>query len=170
MLSAFTSIAPLTLTLSPEGRGDVGGWCGESAESSKIAEAITSPLRGEVAALRRVRGPRAQPAQIERARTLRSTMTDAENRLWYHLRDRRLAGFKFVRQLPVAGYYADFACRDAMLIIEADGGQHTAQRDAARDAALRQADFTVLRFWNNDILGNTEGVLQTILHTLQPNE
>lgn len=97
-------------------------------------------------------------------------MTEAENRLWHHLRDRRLAGFKFVRQLPVAGYYADFACREAMIIIEADGGQHHAQRDAARDTALRQAGFTVLRFWNNDILGNTEGVLQTILHTLQPNE
>ncbi|WP_035103875.1 endonuclease domain-containing protein [Devosia sp. LC5] len=117
-----------------------------------------------------MRGPRPQPGQIDRARTLRSSMTDAENRLWYHLRNRRLAGFKFVRQLPIAGYYADFACREAMLIIEADGGQHGSMRDQIRDRALRAEGFAVLHFWNNDILGNTEGVLQTILNILQPNE
>lgn len=170
MMGAFTSAGPLTLTLSPEGRGDVGESIGEKPDLSEHAEALTSPLRGEVAAQRRVRGPRPQPAQIDRARTLRSSMTDAENRLWYHLRNRRLAGFKFVRQLPIAGYYADFACREAMLVIEADGGQHGSVRNQIRDRALRTEGFTVLRFWNNDILGNTDGVLQTILNVLQPNE
>ena len=206
MLHALTSIAPLTLALSPEGRGDVGGGIGERlggagnlpdghggiapltlalspagrgddgdaagvrAEEAESHDGITSPRRGEVAAQRRVRGQRAQHAQIERARTLRSTMTEAENRLWYNLRDRRLAGFKFVRQLPIAGYYADFACKDAMLIIEADGGQHGSDRDVQRDIVLKQEGFTILRFWNHDILSNTEAVLQAILATLQPKE
>jgi very-short-patch-repair endonuclease len=93
-------------------------------------------------------------------------MTDAENRLWYHLRNRRLAGFKFVRQLPVAGYYADFACREAMLIIEADGGQHGGTHDRRRDAVLRAEGFTIIRCWNDDILTNTPAVLATILETL----
>tara|TARA_R110002124_G_scaffold9547_13_gene48975 strand:+ start:1306 stop:1818 length:513 start_codon:yes stop_codon:yes gene_type:complete len=170
MIGAITSLRPLTLALSPEGRGDVGDGSGDH-DDNKCAEALTSPLRGEVAAQRRVRGPRAQFAQIDRARTLRSAMTDAESRLWYHLRNRRLAGFKFVRQLPVAGYYADFACREAMLVVEADGGQHGGSaHDVIRDSRLEDAGFTVLRFWNNDILGNTESVLSLILHTLQSKE
>ena len=97
-------------------------------------------------------------------------MTEAENRLWYHLRERRLAGFKFVRQLPIAHYYADFACRELMLVIEADGGQHGSARDAHRDVVLKQEGFTILRFWNHDILSNTAAVLQAILTTLQPKE
>ena len=169
-MGAITSVRPLTLTLSPEGRGNAGGGSGDHADIERV-EALTSPLRGEVAAQRRVRGPRSQFAQIERARTLRSAMTDAESRLWYHLRNRRLAGFKFVRQLPVAGYYADFACREAMLVVEADGGQHSGSAyDVIRDRRLEAAGFTVLRFWNSDILGNTESVLGAILDTLQIKE
>ena len=170
MTEASTGIIPLTLALSPEGQGDFGESAGEGHYSTVHAERLTSPLREEVAAMRRVRGPRAKPAQIDRARTLRSTMTDAENRLWYHLRNRRLAGFKFVRQLPIANYYADFACREVMLVIEADGGQHGGSHDLLRDRVLRQEGFTVLRFWNDDILGNTDAVLLTILTTLQPKE
>nr|WP_297578597.1 endonuclease domain-containing protein [Devosia sp.] len=113
-----------------------------------------------------MRSTKAQPAQVERARTLRRAMTEAEARLWYHLRDRRLLGFKFVRQFPIASYYADFVCRDAMLVIEADGGQHGSARDAIRDGAIEAAGYTVLRFWNNDILGNTPGVLERIHDTL----
>ena len=94
-------------------------------------------------------------------------MTDAENRLWYHLRNRRLNGFKFVRQLPVGQYYADFACREAMLVVEADGGQHTPEKDTGRDQAIRSAGYTVLRFWNNDVLSDTDSVLETILGTLR---
>jgi len=170
MPSAFASIAPLTLTLSPEGRGDVGVGAAGIAKPSTHAEVVTSPLRGEVAAQRRVRGPRAEPAQIDRARTLRSAMTDAEARLWYHLRDRLLAGHKFVRQLPVAGYYADFACKQARLIVEAGGGQHGGSRDIRRDAALQAEGFNIMRFWNNDILRDTESVLRSILDTLQTEE
>ncbi len=93
-------------------------------------------------------------------------MTDAENRLWYHLRNRRLAGLKFVRQYPIDRYYADFACREAMLVIEADGGQHSPESDQARDRAIEAAGYTILRFWNQDILRNTETVLEQILNTL----
>jgi len=170
MIGALTGIAPLTLTLSPEGRGDAGGGAGApirdpAASPSTCIEVPSSPR--PVGERVRVRGQRAQPAQVQRARTLRRVPTEAENRLWYHLRNRRLAGFKFVRQLPIAGYYADFACRDAMLVIEADGGQHALGRDRVRDAAIRSAGYTILRFWNNDILSDTDTVLATILHTLR---
>ncbi len=160
---------PLTLTLSPEGRGDDVAVAGEETDASADAEALASPLRGEAAAQRRVRGRKSQPAQVRRARALRSEMTDAENRLWYHLRNRRLAGFKFVREYPIASYFADFACREAMLVIEADGGQHGGERDARRDRAIEAAGYRVLRFWNTDILSNTDGVLEVIASALALN-
>ncbi|MCC7283600.1 MAG: DUF559 domain-containing protein [Acetobacteraceae bacterium] len=99
---------------------------------------------------------------VTRARALRRAMTDAEKHLWVRLRDRRRDGAKFRRQEPIAGYVADFACIAAMLVVELDGGQHTAERDAKRTAALEQAGFKVLRFWNNDVLANAEGVLAVI--------
>jgi very-short-patch-repair endonuclease len=98
-----------------------------------------------------------------RARSLRSNSTDAEHRLWYHLRDRRLLGFKFVRQAPIGPFVADFACREADLVVELDGGQHAgSQRDGQRTMVLAEHGYAVLRFWNDDVLGNTEGVLQAI--------
>ncbi|WP_345890906.1 endonuclease domain-containing protein [Devosia oryzisoli] len=109
-----------------------------------------------------MRGVKAQPSQVERARTLRATMTDAEKRLWSFLRDRRIGGYKFVRQYPIDRYYADFVCRDAMLVIEADGGQHNPEHDAVRDNAIRAAGYTILRFWNHDILKSTPTVLELI--------
>lgn len=93
-------------------------------------------------------------------------MTDAESRLWHCLRDRRLLGFKFVRQYPIAPYYADFACREAMLVVEADGGQHDLAWDAVRDRIIGSAGYKILRFWNNGILSNTQAVLQVIHNTL----
>ncbi|MDO5653926.1 MAG: endonuclease domain-containing protein [Brachymonas sp.] len=98
---------------------------------------------------------------------MRQTPTDAEALLWSKLRDRRLAGYKFRRQHPIAGYFADFACIESNLVIELDGGQHamphSAQRDQARSAILSNHGFHVLRFWNNDVLQNITGVLETIL-------
>ena len=84
---------------------------------------------------------------------------------WLHLRAHRLQGFKFKRQQPIGFYIVDFVCFEARLIVEADGGHHAEQveYDTRRDDWLRSQGFTVLRFWNNDILGNTEGVLETIL-------
>jgi very-short-patch-repair endonuclease len=104
----------------------------------------------------------------ERAKSMRSQQTPAEHRLWRILRAKRLAGFKFKRQLPVDCYIADFVCLKRRLIIEADGGQHSGSaRDGQRDAYLNAQGFRVLRLWNNDIFENEEGVLTSILDALQ---
>jgi BirA family biotin operon repressor/biotin-[acetyl-CoA-carboxylase] ligase len=104
----------------------------------------------------------------DNARDLRKHMTDAERRLWSHLRRKQL-GARFRRQAPIGRYIADFACFDPKLVIELDGGQHDEHRgyDAQRDAWLRAQGFTVLRFWNNDALRNTEGVLERIAQVLR---
>ena len=80
------------------------------------------------------------------ARKLRADQTDAEERLWHHLRARQLGGEKFVRQFQVADYVADFACRSARLAIELDGGQHSLERDAARTEVIEHHGYVVLRF------------------------
>ncbi|VAV95018.1 hypothetical protein MNBD_ALPHA06-1874 [hydrothermal vent metagenome] len=99
------------------------------------------------------------------ARNLRQKMSDAERRLWYRLRGRRLQSHKFRRQVLIGPYIADFVCESAKLIIEADGGQHVEQTeaDALRTAELEAFGYHVIRFWNHDILQNTEGVLTVIL-------
>jgi very-short-patch-repair endonuclease len=99
---------------------------------------------------------------------MRSQPTPAEHRLWQILRAKRLAGYKFKRQLPIDCYIVDFACPQQRLIVEADGGQHNGStRDETRDAYLQAQGFRVLRFWNNDIFENEEGVLTSILDALQ---
>jgi len=105
---------------------------------------------------------------VERARRLRKESTDAEKRLWLHLRAHRYGGHKFKRQQPIGRYIVDFACFDARLVIEIDGGQHAdaARSDSIRDAWLAREGFRVLRFWNNEVLENTEGVMQKILSSL----
>jgi primosomal protein N' (replication factor Y) len=96
-------------------------------------------------------------------------MTEAATRLWARLRDRRLAGWHFRRQHPIPPYVADFACVEARLIVEVDGGQHQeSARDKMRDEYLTTREWRMLRFWNNDVLANTEGVLQQILAALAP--
>jgi very-short-patch-repair endonuclease len=93
--------------------------------------------------------------------------TDAEMRLWKYLRRRQLNGFYFRKQCPVGPYIADFACLDARLIIELDGGQHAESvHDAARDAWFTAHGYRTLRFWNNDVLANTEGVITLIIEAL----
>jgi very-short-patch-repair endonuclease len=102
------------------------------------------------------------------ANALRQTMTDAERRLWAVLRNRRLQRYKFRRQHPIGGFVVDFACTRHRLVIEADGGQHNDNAaDARRTAWLESQGWRVVRFWNNDILANTEGVLTAILQALQ---
>ena len=105
---------------------------------------------------------------LERARVLRSNQTQAEQRLWYYLRARRFFGLKFKRQKPVGNYIVDFVCFFQKLIIEVDGGQHHEQMeyDSRRDQWLRGEGFVVLRFWNNQVLGDTEGVLESIRETV----
>lgn len=94
-------------------------------------------------------------------------MTEAEKRIWYRLRAHRFNGSSFRRQFPVGAYIVDFICLDARLIIEIDGGQHAdSQRDKIREAWLQSQGFNVLRFWNNDVLSNTNGVLEVIAEAL----
>ena len=98
------------------------------------------------------------------ARSLRRAMTEAERQLWYKLRDRRLGGFKFVRQHPVGPFFADFCYRDGKLIVELDGSQHAeSKRDARRNAYLLSQGYRVLRFWNQDVSADIDSVCETIL-------
>ena len=104
----------------------------------------------------------------ERSKQMRSAPTEAEHRLWQILRAKRLAAFKFKRQVAIDHYIADFVCLQRRLIVEADGGQHAESgTDVRRDAYLRGQGFRVLRFWNSDIFENEEGVLTSILDALQ---
>ena len=105
---------------------------------------------------------------LSKAKTLRTNQTTAEQRLWYHLRAHRFMGFKFKRQKPIGRYIVDFICMEHRLIIEIDGGQHAEQvtYDQRRDAWLRNQGYTVLRFWNNDVMQELEGVLEQIRSAL----
>lgn len=100
------------------------------------------------------------------ARRLRRDMTPAEQRLWYAPRDRRFAGWKFRRQETIKPYVVDFICFPARLIIEVDGGQHSEEADADRTRALEAQGYRIVRFWNNDVLGNLEGVLTRLAEVL----
>ena len=100
------------------------------------------------------------------ARKLRRAQTEAEKRLWWHLRNRQLEGAKFVSQFPIGPHIADFACRAAHLAIEWDGGQHSPEVDAPRTQVIEAFGYRIIRFWNNDVLANTEGVLESIRQEL----
>ncbi len=106
--------------------------------------------------------------KLERARRLRRDMTPQERLLWNQLRDRRLAGAKFRKQMWLAGYIADFACPDARLVVEADGSQHAddAEYDVRRQRAFASPGWRTLRFWNNEITENLDGVLTVIANAL----
>jgi very-short-patch-repair endonuclease len=98
-----------------------------------------------------------------RSRSLRMNQTDAEKKLWWRLRNRQIADAKFVRQEPIGPYIVDFVCREQRLIVEVDGGQHAdSLADKVRDAWLLSHNYRVMRFWNNDVLKNMDGVLQMI--------
>ncbi len=101
----------------------------------------------------------------EAARSLRRSQTDAERILWAHLRSRRIGGVKFRRQVSIGPFVADFCCIEKRLIVELDGGHHADQRerDDARSEWLKQHGYRVIRFWNNDVANNIEGVLEAIL-------
>ena len=97
------------------------------------------------------------------SRKLRNDPTEAEKRLWSHLRARQVSGAKFTRQYQIGDFIVDFACRSLRLAIECDGGQHTNNSsDAARTENIEAHGYRVIRFWNNDVLANTERVLQVI--------
>jgi very-short-patch-repair endonuclease len=98
------------------------------------------------------------------ARAMRADSMKAENLLWQALRGKKLEGMKFKRQVPMDGYIADFVCFELRLIVEVDGGQHCgSERDTARDEHFQRQGFRTLRFWNDDVTGNIDGVCAEIL-------
>ncbi|MGB8276536.1 MAG: DUF559 domain-containing protein [Methylovirgula sp.] len=109
--------------------------------------------------------------ETRRARSLRREATSAEGILWQRLKGRNLAGFKFVRQLPIGPYIADFACRETKLVIEIDGATHSADEEIAADKRrtqfLNELGFRVVRFTNEAVFESADGVLQVILAELQ---
>ncbi len=112
---------------------------------------------------------RYQPPESHRAyaRAMRKDATRAENLLWQALRRKQLEGLRFRRQYPLDGYILDFVCFRPKLIVEVDGGQHSESAwDKRRDAHFRACGFTILRFWNDEVLGETEGVLDAVLEGL----
>ena len=137
----------LPLPLAGEGWGEGISTAEVSMDTPKPTWKISSKLRSN-------------------ARTLRRNSTDAERILWSELRDHRLAGAGFRRQVPIDGYIADFVCHAARLVIELDGGQHFSdeaeQRDASRSMVIEAKGFHVLRFSNHDVMTNRDGVLEII--------
>jgi len=108
------------------------------------------------------------PLRHGNARVLRERSTDAEKLLWSRLRNRQLLGCKFRRQQPIGSYVVDFVCLEHRMVIELDGGQHAEQQsqDEVRTAFLQKEGYRVLRFWNNQILGELDSVLNVIYSTL----
>ena len=104
------------------------------------------------------------------ARRLRRNQTDAERILWLKLRDRRLNGLKSRRQVPIDRYVVDFFCADAHLVIEVDGGQHATADETNQTKVLEAMGYPVLRFWNNEVHENIDGVLESILNLLARSE
>lgn len=117
--------------------------------------------------------PHAKVSTVDRirARRMRRVLTDAELALWNELRAHRLMGLGFRRQMPIAGYIVDFACPVHRLIVELDGSQHAVdgslRYDAARTARLEADGWTVLRFWNDEVAADVDGVCRHILATIE---
>jgi very-short-patch-repair endonuclease len=127
-----------------------------------------SPARGEGRSSPTARKSAHEQGLIAKARVLRSRMTDAERKIWFVLRDRRFAQFKFRRQVSIGPFIADFVCFEARLVIEVDGGQHAdSAGDLKRDRWFAANKFRILRLWNNDVLSNLEGVMSLLAEALQ---
>ncbi|HJT06922.1 MAG TPA: crossover junction endodeoxyribonuclease RuvC [Stellaceae bacterium] len=156
----------IATTLSPAGRGKGEGVVGaDTAPAIPLTPTLSPRGEGDLAADAQ-RKP--TPAETQRARRLRCDSTDVEKLLWRRLRDCQLEKAKFRRQEPILGFTADFVCHEQRLIVELDGGQHASrsEKDARRTKLLEQAGFRVLRFWNNDVIENLDGVLETIQQSL----
>ena len=110
---------------------------------------------------------RAQPWKTNRARVLRADATSAEDKLWQELRGRRLEGLKFVRQFPIGPYFADFACRAKKVVVEVDGATHGTDAEIAADAVratfFDSQGYRLIRFANQDVYENLDGVIFALL-------
>jgi very-short-patch-repair endonuclease len=115
------------------------------------------------------RRPPMATRSLERARELRGGSTDAERKLWSVLRGGNIDGLKFRRQHPIPPYTVDFCCLSADLVVEVDGSQHSEESDRARTRFLESKGFTVLRFWDNDVLMQIEAVVEAICRTVSPS-
>jgi very-short-patch-repair endonuclease len=113
--------------------------------------------------------PPKPPLSRDVARSLRTNQTEAEQKLWSRLRRKQIRGLKFRRQFSIGPFYADFVCLNARLVIELDGSQHADQtvRDNNRSKFLQDAGYTVLRFWNHEIFGEIDEVVQRIANALE---
>lgn len=105
----------------------------------------------------------------KRARELRKSMTEAEQRLWLRLRNRQLGNLKFRRQVQLGQFIVDFYCHELRLIVEVDGGQHDEDSDWARTVWLNKEGYRLIRFWNNDVLSNIDAVLECIADAVGPS-
>jgi very-short-patch-repair endonuclease len=116
-------------------------------------------------------GGTAVALRFYRARLLRRNETDAERKLWQQLRAKRFSALKFRRQFPIGDFIVDFCCKELRLVIELDGGQHAepaaVASDSRRTGWLKSRGYRVLRFWNNDVLTNIDGVAQAILDAVR---
>ncbi|HEY5067150.1 MAG TPA: endonuclease domain-containing protein [Xanthobacteraceae bacterium] len=153
-----------------EGRGDevVLGGVGSHGPSPgrPLRVRPSSPARGE--GKTGAGTSSVSPMMRRRAQVLRLRLTNAERKLWYALRDRRFAGSKFRRQVPVGPFIADFVCFEERLVVEVDGGQHAdSMQDQRRDRWFAENGFRVLRFWNNEVLRNVEGVMTVLAQALK---
>lgn len=101
-----------------------------------------------------------------KARALRNNATDAERALWHAISARKVSGVRFNRQVPISPFICDFVARSINLVIEVDGGQHNDEVDAERTRYIEAQGFRVIRFWNNDVLGNIEGVVKEIIRVI----
>ena len=140
-----------------------------------LASLVPSTLVGEGGAHREALGGRGgrstKASALGNAKHMRANPTEAERELWHLLRNKRLSAWKFPRQQPIGSYIVDFVCFIQRLVVEADGSQHLENAyDGVRDDWLRSQGFRLLRFWNNDILTNPEGVLTSILVALEGDE
>ena len=142
-----------------------------SAErATALGHSSPSPHRGEGRGEggNILNGQKPSPESIKFVRALRQNQTDAEKKLWSWLRDRQFLKLKFKRQHPFPPYTLDFVCLEKKIVVELDGGQHADQQDydGQRTAYLKSAGFTVMRFWNNEVLSNGDGVLEQLAKTI----
>jgi len=173
---------PPSLTLPLKGGGETGSvshlWlslCEARAAVSDEHDLLPPPLRGragEGGKKKTLPLRHEHPESLPRAKRLRGNLTDAEHHLWSRLRRRQLDGYRFRRQMPLGSFVADFACPAEKLVVELDGGQHVADaaRDRSRDAWLAERGYRVLRFWNNDVMRDTNAVLAENLRALEGGE